>query len=191
MVKSSSVELPSTIRDIALYYICHDLTFPWFGTENTFHAQMLLESLKREAHTSSLGINLKKAAVLRTYGLLSYLNQKIEQWISTSTSLDNAKQRKPMFIFFSGHDLTLVYMLATLGIYDGYLPNYASRITIEVLQNGTQYYVRVLWDGRDVTSLVCPQKLTVYCDASFLVRILEFSLKSHFGTTNFGEACEA
>lgn len=193
MEKPSTVELPSTIRDIALVYVCHNLTFPWFDAHksqlNSFRSETLVEALEREAHTSSSGINLRKAAALRCYGLLTYINQKIESWISKRKNPDNIKRTRPKLIFFSGHDLTLMYILATLGVYDGYLPRYASRITFEILQRRGNHYVRILWDGNEKTSTICAQKTGLYCEANFLKRLLESLLMSYFGTFNFWEAC--
>lgn len=191
MEKPSKTELPSTIRDIALFYVCHNLSFPWFDRDeskpNSFRPESLLEALKREALISSSGINLKKAAVLRSYGLFTYLNKKIEFWISKSKNTYNFR---PMFLFISGHDLTLMYILVALGIYDGYLPYYASRVTFEILQHERKYYARILWNGNDVTPSICPQETSVYCDARFLTGLLDSSLILYFGTSNFWEACE-
>lgn len=192
--KSKKSILPSTLKDMILHYACHD-QIPDCSVEepiclNSTTIIPLDYYLKREAEVSSSGLNLKKAGILRVYGLLNNIDQQILSWINMS------KKRKsksllnlPYFHFFSGHDLTLMYILASLRIYDGYLPHFASRLTFEILQKRSQYYLRILWNGLDVTKKICPSSLT-YCNARILVNFLHTEMKRHFQTEEFLEACE-
>ncbi len=150
--------------------------------------------LKREAEASASGLNLRKAGLLRAYGLLNNIDQQIQSWINMS------KKRKPTrllnlpyFQFFSGHDLTLMYILVSLQIYDGYLPHYASRLTFEVLSKKNQdskFFVRLLWNGLDVTKQICPSSTLMYCNARFLVNYFRNEMKHFFQTDKFSNACE-
>ena len=177
-----------------LHYACHD-QIPDCSVEepiclNSTTIIPLDYYLKREAEVSSSGLNLKKAGILRVYGLLNNIDQQILSWINMSKKhKSKTLLNLPYFHFFSGHDLTLMYILASLRIYDGYLPHFASRLTFEILQKRSQYYLRILWNGLDVTKKICPSSLT-YCNARILVNFLHTEMKRHFQTEEFLEACE-
>ncbi|KAK4025133.1 2-phosphoxylose phosphatase 1 isoform X1 [Daphnia magna] len=191
--KSKKSILPTTLKDILLHYACHD-EIPGCSADESLCVNSttiipLDYYLQREAEASSSGLNLKKAGILRAYGLLNTIDQQILSWINMS------KKRKaqtflyfPYFNVFSGHDLTLMYILASLGIYDGYLPQYASRLTFEVLSKRSQYYLRVLWNGFDVSQNICPSSQT-YCNARFLATFIRFEMKRYFQTDDFMRAC--
>lgn len=185
--------LPTTLKDILLHYACHD-EIPGCTTDeaiclNSTTIIPLDYYLKREAEASASGLNLKKAGILRAYGLLNNIDQQILSWINMSK-----KQKSKAFLYFpyfrvvSGHDLTLLYVLASLRIYDGYLPQYASRLTFEVLSKRSQYYLRVLWNGVDVTKKICPSSQT-YCNARFLATFIHVEMKRYFQTADFLGAC--
>ena len=190
--------LPSTLKDIMLHYVCHDQVPRCSIDEpvclNSTSIIPLDLYLKHEAEASASGPNLIKAGLLRAYGLLNNIDQQIQSWITMS------KKRKPTslvdlpyFYFFSGHDLTLMYILVSLRIYDGYLPHYASRLTFELLSKRNQdsnYFVRLLWNGVDVTQKICPSITLNYCNARFLVNYFRSEMKRHFHTEKFSEACE-
>lgn len=189
------VLLPSTLKDIMLYYVCHNAT-PFYChsnrdcmTEN--FTGPLHEFLQHEADTSASGLNLKKASILRAYGLINNIDQQIQAWISMHKKrhlTNSSESYPPRFTFYSGHDLTLMYLLSSLSVYDGFLPNYASRFTIEVLSKKEgQFFVRLLWNGADITYLVCQQH---YCSARFLSKLQRNYLQRHFQTSKFMEACE-
>ncbi|KAK9173202.1 Histidine phosphatase superfamily (branch 2) family protein [Cryptosporidium meleagridis] len=81
--------------------------------------------------------------------------------------------KAPKFILFSGHDLTLIPLLASLNAWDDHLPPYASTINIEIyydpsekreykrgtdsplklesIQKNLPYYVRLLYNGLVIT----------------------------------------
>lgn len=177
-----------------LQYVCHNQT-----PECSVHEPVCLNAntmipldnyLQREAQASAKGLNLRKASLLRAYGLLNNIDQQIHSWINASKKRKAANLLNlPNFHFFSGHDLTLMYILVSLRIYDGYLPKYASRITFEVLSKRNQYHVRILWNGMDVTKSVCPFSTFPYCNARFIVSHLRNEMKRYFQTEKFLEAC--
>lgn len=192
--KTKKSILPSTLKDMVLHYACHD-QIPNCSIKESICLNLttimpLDYYLKREAEASASGLNLKKAAILRAYGLLNNIDQQILSWINMSKKRESKTLLNlPYFHFFSGHDLTLMYILASLHIYDGYLPHFASRLTFEILSKGSQYYLRILWNGLDVTKKICPSSLT-YCNARILMNFLHFDMKQHFQTEKFLEACE-
>ena len=86
--KSKKSILPSTLKDMILHYACHD-QIPDCSVEepiclNSTTIIPLDYYLKREAEVSSSGLNLKKAGILRVYGLLNNIDQQILSWINMS-----------------------------------------------------------------------------------------------------------
>ena len=186
--------LPSTLKDITLNYVCHNYTPPCVADRYCFRSTFmdpLDQYLQYEADASITGLNLKKASILRAYGLLSNIDQQMQSWITLAKKRHSSGGSKsPQFLFFSGHDLTLIYVLSTLSIYDGYLPYYASRLTIELLTEDGQYYARLLWNGVDVSRRVCSTSRFKFCSARFLHKLLITEMKRNFQTDKFSEACE-
>ena len=184
--------LPSTIKDVLLTYACHNETPPCHdkGVCLTLEMMHLLDQLlNHEANVSSSGVHLKKAAILRAYGLLNDIDQHIQQWISRHKKMHSVVKR-PQFLFYSGHDLTLMYLLSSLSLYDGYLPYYASRFIIEVFTDQVHYYARLLWNGIDVTGKVTVCAGMPYCNARFLPKLIRQVMKTLFQTNKFSEACQ-
>lgn len=188
------VVLPSTLKDILLNYVCHNQTLPCNGNSvclGSDFAGPLDQFLHYEADASANGLNLKKASILRAYGLVNNIDQQIQAWISMYKKRHSISSglHPPRFVFYSGHDLTLMYLLSSLSIYNGFLPNYAARFTIEVLSKDGQYFARLLWNGADMSHLTCPSA-RAYCNARFLSKLQRNEMQRHFQTTNFLEACE-
>ena len=187
---------PTTLKDIMLSYVCHNQTPPCDGDgllclKADFMAP-LDQFLHYEADASANGLNLKKASILRAYGLTNNIDQQIQSWISLYKKRHSLKSRPnpPRFLFYSGHDLTLMYLLSSLSIYNGFLPAYASRFTIEVLAKDGQHYARLLFNGVDVTRQTSCASHQPYCNARFLPKLFRNQMQRHFQTDKFWEACE-
>lgn len=193
---AKDVLLPSTIKDVMLYYTCHNQTPPCDRNNVclNFDAMGRLDQLLHyEADASASGLNLKKASILRAYGLINSIDQQIQSWISLYKKRHSLKKgpNPPRFLFYSGHDLTLMYLLSSLSIYNGFLPHYASRFTVEVLAKNGQHYARLLWNGDDVTRQSCTSTAHLpYCNARFLPKLFRNEMRRHFQTDKFWEACE-
>jgi len=187
--------LPSTVKDITLNYVCHNYTPPCIADRYCFRSAFmnpLDKYLQYEAEASANGLNLKKASILRAYGLLNNIDQQIQSWITLEKKQHSSSggSKLPQFLFFSGHDLTLMNVLSALSLYDGYLPYYASRLTIELLADNGQYYTRLLWNGVDVSRRTCSTSRQEFCSARFLHKLLTNEMKRNFQTDKFSEACE-
>ncbi|XP_071946219.1 2-phosphoxylose phosphatase 1-like [Antedon mediterranea] len=99
------------------------------------------------------------------------------------------------FSLYSGHDLTITPFLAILGLSDFRWPNYASRIVIEAWSKAKMVFIRVLYNGDDMTSNVsfCRNKLNQdgLCP---LNKLLDFVNKQNFvlfESKSYKKACFA
>lgn len=194
---SNKYVLPSTIKDVILSYACHRRTPPCNSNNvclSSNYGTTLDHLLKYEAIVSANSLNLRKASILRSYGLFRIIDDRINSWIHQFKNRHaNNDLNFPKLLLFSGHDLTLMYVLSTLSLYDGFLPKYASRLVIEVYTDKVHFFSRVLWNGEDVTKDIPPcfsrNRKHQRCSARFLSQYLKNQLQVFFKANNFEEAC--
>ncbi|PPS93138.1 Histidine phosphatase superfamily clade-2, partial [Cryptosporidium hominis] len=116
--------------------------------------------------------------------LLTPLCNKYEYYYSSKKEI-----KAPKFIFFSGHDLTVIPLLSSLRVWDEHLPPYASTINFEIyydpsegqkhqtsssifsksesIQKKLPYYVRLLYNGLVITDKLEGCKGSEVCHVSF------------------------
>ncbi|KAH8392566.1 hypothetical protein KR215_011716 [Drosophila sulfurigaster] len=150
-------------------------------------------SLRSARHTY-----YKRSGLLRAYGMIRHIVGYMLKMISG----DRTK-----FVLYSGHDCTLQYLTAALGIVtkQGQTIAYASRLAFEVYRSEahTDYYFRVVYNGRDVTQQIdfCEggKSLRVtrdsrgnkadLCPIENIIRFLHEDYFAPLNATNFKEAC--
>lgn len=133
--KKLSVE-PNSLRDALLTYVCHDSRLPCLESETSspnicVRAEQvtgLFAYTEWEARQYSKSPSLKKACLLRSYGLIRNIVSHLLRIIS---------EKKPKIVLYSGHDKTIQYLTAALGIISEATvsANYASRLIIEVYRS--------------------------------------------------------
>ncbi|KAK3105437.1 hypothetical protein FSP39_025249, partial [Pinctada imbricata] len=110
--------------------------------------------------------------------------------------MSNVTKQKPTpkFVIYSGHDVTLTPLLATLGIYDGKWPPYASRLNIEMyggMENGkSHHFIRVVYNGVDVTKKLNFCK--TFVDGMCRFKHFQLFVKNHLkilGFKSYNSAC--
>ncbi|SPP79288.1 2-phosphoxylose phosphatase 1 [Drosophila guanche] len=140
----------------------------------------------------------KLSGLLRSYGMIRHIVSYMLKMISG----DRTK-----FVLYSGHDCTMQYLTAALGIANsqGQTIAYASRLAFEVYRSEahTDYYFRVVYNGRDVTQQIdfCEggKSLRVtrdsrgnkadLCPIENIIRFLHEDYFAPLNATNFKEAC--
>lgn len=150
-------------------------------------------SLRSARHTY-----YKRSGLLRAYGMIRHIVGYMLKMISG----DRTK-----FVLYSGHDCTMQYLTAALGIVtsQGQTIAYASRLAFEVYRSEahTDYYFRVVYNGRDVTQQIdfCEggKSLRVtrdsrgnkadLCPIENIIRFLHEDYFAPLNATNFKEAC--
>ncbi|XP_075150295.1 2-phosphoxylose phosphatase 1 [Haematobia irritans] len=147
----------------------------------------------REVHHSFY----KRIGLMRAYGMIRHIVSYMLRMISG----DRTK-----FVLYSGHDWTLQYLTAALGIQtENTFIAYAARLAFEVYKSEahTDYYFRVVYDGHDVTQQIdfCEggKSLRVTRDSRGnkadlcpIENIIRFLHEDYFGplnATNFKDAC--
>jgi len=194
---SQKYVLPSTVKDVVLSYVCHGKIPPCNSNNvclNSNFGTTLHDLLNYEALISAKSLSLKKASILRAYGILTAIDDRISSWIRHyKKEIPNKSKKFPKLLVFSGHDLTLMYTLSALSLYDGILPKYASRLVIEVYTDKVHYFSRVFWNGADVTQHIpicfTPHRKRQRCSARFLSKHLQNQMHDLFNTQTFEKAC--
>lgn len=137
--------------------------------------------------------------ILRAYGLI----RNIVSYMLKMVSGDKTK-----FVLYSGHDRTMQFLMAALGIDsqpDQYFIPYAARIAFEVYKSekDTEYYFRLVYNGVDVTREidVCEggKSLRVsrdsrgnkadLCPIENIIRFIHDDYFAPLNATNFKDAC--
>ncbi|XP_054742443.1 2-phosphoxylose phosphatase 1 isoform X1 [Anastrepha obliqua] len=139
----------------------------------------------------------KRIGLLRAYGMMRHIVSYMLRMISG----DRTK-----FVLYSGHDWTLQYLTAALGIKTGntFIP-YATRLAFELYKSETHtdYYFRVVYNGRDVTQQIdfCEggKSLRItrdsrgnkadLCPIENIIRFLHEDYFTPLNATNFKDAC--
>jgi len=93
----------------------------------------------------------------------------------TAQEKEGEEDVSPKLLVWSGHDTTLLPILLAFDVWDGHWPPYASVIGLEVYQNGTQWRIRMFYNGKE---LIIPGCQTPICDWSVFKHVLEALLPS-------------
>ncbi|EDV57426.1 2-phosphoxylose phosphatase 1 [Drosophila erecta] len=170
------------------------------GCVESSHVDTLMSFADELSQRSAGHSYYKLSGLLRSYGMIRHIVSYMLKMISG----DRTK-----FVLYSGHDCTMQYLTAALGIItsQGQTIAYASRLAFEVYRSEahTDYYFRVVYNGKDVTQQIdfCEggKSLRVtrdsrgnkadLCPIENIIRFLHEDYFSPLNATNFKEACGA
>ncbi|XP_061072132.1 2-phosphoxylose phosphatase 1 isoform X1 [Conger conger] len=181
--------------DSLLCHFCHGLSFPC-GARGCVSRQQFL-ALKRQQMEDERD-RLGRGLYLR-YALLAahpFLNR-------TAARMQRAAQgrRDEPFALYSAHDVTVAPVLSALGLARARAPRFAARLVFELWREeegggpGGGLYVRVLYDGEDVTFHTSFCRAHDRASAQPLCpfhNFLSFVQRDMFGplnTTSYHDAC--
>ncbi|XP_067625021.1 2-phosphoxylose phosphatase 1 [Eurosta solidaginis] len=167
------------------------------GCVEQSHVMALMTYANWESTHEAENVYYKRIGLLRAYGMMRHIVSYMLRMISG----DRTK-----FVLYSGHDWTLQYLTAALGIRTGntFIP-YATRLAFELYKSETHtdYYFRAIYNGRDVTQQIdfCEggKSLRVtrdsrgnkadLCPIENIIRFLHEDYFSSLNATNFKDAC--
>lgn len=172
------------------------------------HVAVLLAHTLRLRAAEHRHADHRRIGRLRAYGLLRHIVANILKLVS---GIGNR------IVLYAGHDRTLEFVMAALGVTGGggdtggpgpgpFVP-YAGRLAFEVYRSRTngEHYVRIVYNGADVTRWVhvcaAGRSLTVprmarrggtaaLCPIENIVRFIHDDYFAPFNTTNYREACQ-
>uniref|UniRef100_A0A4W5NNC9 2-phosphoxylose phosphatase 1 n=1 Tax=Hucho hucho TaxID=62062 RepID=A0A4W5NNC9_9TELE len=155
--------------DSLLCHLCHGLSFPCVAAGSALgsggcltlaqFAVIRRQQLEDEVDRRRVGL-YRRYAVLATHPYLNRTANRMERVAKV-----NALGRKPraggeeVFTLSSAHDVTVAPLLSALGLEDALFPRFAARVVFELWKspprskggNGGDMFVRVLYNGEDVT----------------------------------------
>lgn len=133
----------------------------------------------------------ERLSLLTSYPLLHDIVQSFLNVTNYSTQKNSTR-----FFVFSGHDKTLVAIMKALGIHSGRWPPFASQVTFELYgHRNKQFYIRVLYNGDDLTKRVrfC-SKLTnsshSFCPFENFVYFVLYEVYMQFEAKDYSEMCK-
>nr|CAD7409948.1 unnamed protein product [Timema poppensis] len=161
---------PHALRDALLAYVCHGAPLPCLDQPAPLqglcvrveHVTGLFAYTEWEARQYGKSGNLKRACLLKAYGLLRNIVSNVLRIIS---------EGRPRVVVYSGHDKTLQYLVTALGFETDspVAPHYGSRLVLEVYKSKTvkatskktkeapiakEFFFRLVYNGRDVTNRI-------------------------------------
>lgn len=145
----------SGILEVLMAHKCHSLPLPCGPRSNQCIAPEMVSRLwqlsEHKIALDSSDSSVLSASRLLAQPLLADIAQRL---IDASSYLTRATA--PKLIVYSAHDKTLLVLLRALGLRDVPFPVFASRVVFELHStssvNRPRYFVRVLYNGRDLTS---------------------------------------
>jgi len=153
--------------------------------------QQLVNELTLGAETE-YGLLLADKLFLRL-SMGPFLKRIKEQLMTAMKSPNNRVSQQQQgvirFSLHSGHDTSVAPLAAMLGFYDQRWPKYAANIVIELYERTTsssnQFAVKILYDGVDVTTKVCPAVI----DSDFCEWSLFDEVTNHLIVKDQSEQC--
>ncbi|XP_035214548.1 2-phosphoxylose phosphatase 1-like isoform X2 [Stegodyphus dumicola] len=175
----SDITAPLAMFDSLMGYVCHGSHLPCIpGTSDcvTFeHVRNLIAYLDWEGRQFVRDSTHTKTALLKMQGFFIHLVNNMKNFINGKSAA--------RFMLYSGHDVTLEPLSTALGIDDGSMIPYASRIIFEMyshaVNNNIQYALKVLYNGKDVT------KYTSFCKLYFKDSFKKLDRASEYGICPF------
>ncbi|XP_015916376.1 2-phosphoxylose phosphatase 1 isoform X2 [Parasteatoda tepidariorum] len=170
---------PFEMFDSLMGYVCHGSHLPCIPGTNkcvTFeHVRNLIAFLDWEGRQFIRDSSNVKAAMLNMQGFFIHLLSSMKSYIN--------KKDRARFMLYSGHDVTLEPLSTALGINDGNMIPYASRIVFELyshtVNSKLNYVLKILFNGKDVT------KYTSFCKPYFKDSSRKLPRSSEYGMCPF------
>ena len=160
-VGSNSLPSVSGILDMSLVQVCHQLPLPGRSDKciEDWAVYDMNTIITQNGATQVKSALYRRVATLKMIPLLHEIASRMEAQIKGDTDIK--------FVLYSGHDTTIEPVAMALNFSDGHWPRYASRIVLELVSKRDKhrrrsmsstekkdYYIRVLYDGKVVTSLI-------------------------------------
>lgn len=172
------------------------------GCVEASHVSALMSYTDWESIQEASNKLTRRQGLLRAYGLIHSIVDFMLKIISGD---------KTRFVLYSGHDRTLQYLVAALGLKaeKSFFIPYASRMAFEIYKSdaGTgdvsEYYFRLINNGQDVTRQInfCEggrslriskdsrQNKADLCPIENIIRFIHDDYFNCFNATNFKDAC--
>lgn len=167
------------------------------GCIDSNHVAALLSYTNWQGQREAEHKYTKHQGILRAYGII----RSIVNYMLKMVSGDKTK-----FVLYSGHDRTIQFLTAALGIKSqNYIIPYAARVIFEVYKSDkeTEFYFRVVFNGQDVTREIdfCEggKSLRVtkdsrgnkadLCPIENIIRFIHDDYFTSLNATNFKDAC--
>lgn len=169
------------------------------GCVEASHVTALLSYTNWQGAKESKSQHAHQQGLLRAYGLM----RSIVNFILKIISGDKIK-----FVFYSGHDRTMQFLIGALGLRteQSYFIPYATRMAFEIYKSDNangEYYFRLIYNGEDVTRNIyfCEggKSLRIskdsrgnkadLCPVENIIRFIHDDYFASFNATNLKDAC--
>lgn len=142
---TTEFQSPRPVMDGLMGFVCQRKPLPCTDSRcaTMEHVGNIISYVDWEGKQLSQDLSFRRSSVLKAYNLVARIHRGLRD------TLEGASKAK--FHFFSGHDINLIPVASMLGFDDGMIPPYASRIVFEAYSGRGDHFVRILYNGKDVT----------------------------------------
>lgn len=179
---------PHSMLDQTMIYLCHGHSIPCKNGKciQPIHIEKLLRHYYWNGGQLSKSYAYQHFSALKVYPLMLEIAYRLGNITSG--------QARERLVLYSGHDVTLAPLLSVLGVYDGTIPPYASRLILELYTSlDNNYYLRILYNGRDVTKNVkfCKNRMNDdrMCPLHFFTEFISNGILENFNEKSYNAAC--
>jgi len=146
--KGSKLPWVGAILEVVLGYVCHDYELPCNQKEaDKCITWDIVEAMWRSSDSAGKkDISSYAQHKLSRLQMHPLLHEIAHRMLNRTRGYPS-----PKLVLYSGHDKTVTPLLKALGIYDGLWPPYGSRVVFEVYSKEKQYFLKVLYNGKDRT----------------------------------------
>ncbi|XP_014670305.1 PREDICTED: 2-phosphoxylose phosphatase 1-like [Priapulus caudatus] len=195
MARAMNVSLdrarPHALLDQSMRYLCHGAAMPCNARGRCIesaHVDALLHHHRWNGRRLARSDSYQRYSAFKVYPLLLEMTHRLSDVA--------AGRSRNALTLYSGHDVTLGPLLTALDAYDGAIPPYASRLVVELYAAaGGRHYVRLLYNGGDVTRRVrfCRGRVNAdgVCELKHFLRFVTVEMLEDFGGMSYDEACVA
>ncbi|XP_022090425.1 2-phosphoxylose phosphatase 1-like [Acanthaster planci] len=193
MKEPKTKSLPGITGQQELYsaLICHKKPLPCspYGCVEQKHLARIIaftDRVGRELRSKEHGPH-QKLARLAMHPLLTQVALQMKK-------ISHGASNYPKFVFYSGHDITVTPLLDALGLGDYHWPPYAANVVFELWSKSAEFFLRVLYSGRDQTSAVrfCRNNLNAdgLCPLRYFLKFVNKDNMGFFHVDSYQKACE-
>jgi hypothetical protein len=189
------------IIEVLMGYICHDLPLPCSHVTTTYgertnHRDRCIQMPlvgKMWQYLDTRGSIILSGHAEQKYNILfmyPLLREIAERMVNITRD-----QSVPKLTLYSGHDLTITPLAKALGIFNGHWAPYGSRLVIEMYSStNAQYYIRILYNGKDRTKALkfCKSYLQYnMCPLKYFVDFTFQEVFKVFRSKTYNDICKS
>ena len=172
--------------EVLMGYVCQGSPLPCVEETGECITKELLQKIWTTSESvSQYESSTDKETVKNTLVIHPLLKEIAHRLLNITQNVPSHK-----FVLYSGHDHTLTPLAIALGVNDGKIPSYASRLVFELYSKKEEYFIRILFNGKDLTESLkfCDKLHYGLCPLDYFLKFVFSGLKQ-FKNATYQQLC--